>query len=44
MLLDTSIVSQAYIEDCENCCNPIEVSCGFDGSELDFFEARSIEQ
>jgi hypothetical protein len=25
MLLDTSIRQQTYIEDCEICCNPIEI-------------------
>ena len=26
MLLDTSAGSQRYVEDCEVCCNPIEIS------------------
>jgi hypothetical protein len=26
MLLDTSVPTQTYIEDCEGCCNPIEIS------------------
>jgi hypothetical protein len=26
MLLDTSVSSQTYIEDCEVCCRPIQVS------------------
>jgi hypothetical protein len=26
MVLDTSVRSQAYVEDCEVCCHPIEVS------------------
>ena len=25
MLLDTSVTHQTYIEDCEICCNPIEI-------------------
>lgn len=26
MVLDTSVRSQTYVEDCEVCCHPIEVS------------------
>ena len=26
MLLDLSIEQQSFIEDCENCCHPIEIS------------------
>ncbi len=44
MLLDTSVFQQVYIEDCENCCNPIEIRCTFDDRELTQFEALSIEQ
>lgn len=43
MLLDHS-VSQTYIEDCEVCCNPIEVSVQFEAQELTSFSAQSIEQ
>ena len=34
MLLDTSVYHQTYIEDCEVCCNPIEVSPSFENNEL----------
>lgn len=44
MLLDPSIHKQDYIEDCENCCNPIGISALFQNSELMQFEASSIEQ
>jgi hypothetical protein len=44
MLLDSSVYQQVYVEDCENCCNPIEVQCTFAGAELIDFEARSLEQ
>jgi len=44
MLLDVSIHKQTYIEDCEVCCNPIEITATFDNSELNGFEAQSIEQ
>ena len=26
MLLDTSVAGQTFIEDCENCCHPIEIA------------------
>ena len=44
MLLDPSVLEQTYVEDCEVCCNPIEVSPRFEASELISFEARDIEQ
>ncbi|MEL4306576.1 CPXCG motif-containing cysteine-rich protein [Joostella sp. CR20] len=43
MLLDTS-VSQMYIEDCEVCCNPIQVHVEFVNGELESFSAENIEQ
>lgn len=44
MVLDPSVRSQTYIEDCEVCCNPIEVQAEFEEGELVGFEARDIEQ
>ena len=44
MLLDTSIINQTYVEDCEVCCNPIEVSVAFSNQEIQGFDAQSIEQ
>jgi hypothetical protein len=44
MLIDMSIEKQFYIEDCETCCNPIQVSCYVFNNELASFEANSIEQ
>ncbi|NND63410.1 MAG: CPXCG motif-containing cysteine-rich protein [Flavobacteriaceae bacterium] len=43
MLLDPS-ESSVYVEDCEVCCNPIEVSTNFEAQELVGFTVRSIEQ
>ncbi|MDC6384968.1 CPXCG motif-containing cysteine-rich protein [Flagellimonas taeanensis] len=43
-LLDSSISKQTYVEDCEVCCNPIEVSLAFEGQELIAFEARELGQ
>ena len=44
MILDESVPHQSYIEDCEVCCNPIEVSPVFEDTELVSFDAISIEQ
>ena len=44
MLLDTSIANQTYIEDCEVCCNPIEITLEFQNQELKGFEAKDVEQ
>jgi hypothetical protein len=43
MLLDPS-VSTDYIEDCEVCCNPIQINVVFEEQSLLSFEANSIEQ
>ena len=44
MLLDTTVNNQVYIEDCEVCCNPIEVNPRFENAELISLEVRNIEQ
>ncbi|WP_149276790.1 CPXCG motif-containing cysteine-rich protein [Pareuzebyella sediminis] len=44
MLLDPSVYRQTYVEDCEVCCNPIEITPEFSNNELVAFEVRSIEQ
>ncbi len=44
MLLDTSVSTQTYIEDCEVCCNPIEVTAGFTGNELLEFRCSPLGQ
>ncbi|WP_299253401.1 CPXCG motif-containing cysteine-rich protein [uncultured Lacinutrix sp.] len=44
MLLDSSVTKQTYVEDCEVCCNPIQLSPIFFDSELVGFEALNIEQ
>ena len=43
MLLDPS-VSSSYVEDCEVCCNPIQVTTSFKAMELEGFDAAPIEQ
>ena len=42
MVLDTSVKRQTYIEDCEVCCQPIEVSYVVKNDEVCQFEARAI--
>ncbi|WP_027138608.1 CPXCG motif-containing cysteine-rich protein [Gaetbulibacter saemankumensis] len=44
MLLDNSISNQKYIEDCEVCCNPIEVTLNFFNAELIDFQVDRIGQ
>ncbi|MEC8603630.1 MAG: CPXCG motif-containing cysteine-rich protein [Bacteroidota bacterium] len=44
MLLDVSISNQNYIEDCENCCNPIQVQFDVESQEVTNFSVNSIEQ
>ncbi|RZV60319.1 MAG: CPXCG motif-containing cysteine-rich protein [Flavobacteriaceae bacterium] len=44
MLLDASVGNQIYVEDCEVCCNPIEIHVHFEDSELQLFEAKSLGQ
>jgi transcription elongation factor Elf1 len=44
MVLDLSIDEQSYVEDCEVCCNPIQISYSAQNYELTDFLADSIEQ
>ncbi len=44
MLLDSSVSQQTYVEDCEVCCNPIQVTPSFEAELLLGFEIVSIEQ
>ncbi|MEM9050692.1 MAG: CPXCG motif-containing cysteine-rich protein [Bacteroidota bacterium] len=44
MLIDLSPGQHIYIEDCEVCCNPIEVRVDIEELEIKYFEANSIEQ
>jgi hypothetical protein len=43
MILDVSIRRQTYIEDCEVCCQPIQISYSFEAGSLTNFEARTLE-
>ncbi|MEM9389683.1 MAG: CPXCG motif-containing cysteine-rich protein [Bacteroidota bacterium] len=44
MLLDPSVYSQRYIEDCEVCCNPIDIHYSVEEGMVMEFNALSIEQ
>lgn len=43
MVLDTSVKSQTYVEDCEVCCHPIEVRYSAEDDAVRDFEARALE-
>ncbi len=44
MLLDTSVGRQTYVEDCEVCCNPIEITAECANQELLQFDAQPLGQ
>ena len=43
MVLDMSVPSQTYIEDCEVCCHPIELRYAVEDGTVTGFEARVLE-
>ena len=43
MILDLSVPRQVYIEDCEVCCSPIEISYTAEDDELSTFTAKRLE-
>jgi transcription elongation factor Elf1 len=43
VMLDPSEKRQQYIEDCEVCCNPIEITCEFNEGKLVYFNAAIAE-
>ncbi|MEM6722085.1 MAG: CPXCG motif-containing cysteine-rich protein [Bacteroidota bacterium] len=44
MLVDMSVREQKYIEDCEVCCNPIEIYAQIEDGIIMAFDAQNIEQ
>ena len=44
MLIDISQNNQSYIEDCEVCCNPIQLKIKVENNVICQFEALNIEQ
>jgi transcription elongation factor Elf1 len=43
MVLDLSVRRQAYVEDCEVCCNPIEIRYTVEHEALADFSAKALE-
>jgi hypothetical protein len=43
MVLDLSVRRQSYVEDCEVCCNPIEISYSVEDDTLAEFVAKTLE-
>ncbi len=43
-VLDASIEGQSYIEDCEVCCQPIQIRYSAEDFAIVDFEAAGIEQ
>jgi hypothetical protein len=43
MVLDVSVRRQSYVEDCEVCCNPIEIKYSMENEELESFNAKVLE-
>jgi transcription elongation factor Elf1 len=43
MVLDLSVRRQTYVEDCEVCCNPIEISYSVEDAVLSSFAAKVLE-
>ena len=44
MLLESGVELQTYVEDCEVCCNPIQITANFESELLIGFDAISLEQ
>ena len=44
MLLDPSVPAQAYVEDCEVCCRPLEIAYRVEEGEVTAFSADPLEQ
>jgi transcription elongation factor Elf1 len=43
MVLDVSVQRQSYVEDCEVCCNPIEIKYEVEDQALVEFSAGRLE-
>ena len=42
-IIDSSVTKQSYIEDCEICCNPINVNLEIEDGQVVSFEATQID-
>jgi len=43
VLLDLSVSGQAYVEDCEICCNPMSISYQANDAALESFSAEALQ-
>ena len=43
MVLDLSVRRHTYVEDCEVCCKPLEISYTVEDDTVTDFEAKSLE-
>ena len=43
MVLDLSVQRHTYVEDCEVCCNPLEISYTVQDDAIVDFEAKTLE-
>jgi hypothetical protein len=43
MILDLSVDLHTYVEDCEVCCNPLEISYAVEADDLAHFEVKRLE-
>ena len=43
-MIDSSIINQQFIEDCETCCNPLECRINVTDNLIESFEVLSIDQ
>ena len=44
IVLDMSVRSQIYVEDCEVCCRPIQIRYVVHGDDVVEFEAKILER
>ena len=44
MILDASVPCQTYVEDCEVCCSPIEISYTIEEGAIAAFRVRTLEE
>ena len=42
MILDVSLRHQTYIEDCEVCCQPIQITYSVENDSLTNFQAQTL--
>jgi hypothetical protein len=43
IVVDLSVRGQTYVEDCEVCCNPIEVTYTVEDETIASFNAKTLE-